>query len=103
MAKTLVPTSVPGKVSMWLIAAFFGMFIVMQAFVTAGQQGGDTLFDNLYLSVPAIIGGCAALGAFFSGAFAIIWRKERSVLTIGGTLIGLIVLMFVVGELAVPH
>ena len=67
------------------------------------QEGGKTFFDNLWISIPMLGAGAAAITAFFTGIIAIVRNKERSILVILGALIGLLVLWFVVGEILVPH
>ncbi len=76
-------------------------FALLNVLVAAGQTGGDTIFSNLFLSIPAL--GAAALTAGAFAAFAVVRRRERSVLVLAAMIFGLLVLVFVVGEVASPH
>lgn len=93
-----------GKWSVGLIIAFFlllatGIFVVS----VLGQRGGETIFDNPVISIPMLVAGASAIAAFFTGIVAIIKNKERSIFCFVATLIGLLVLIFVLGEILVPY
>ena len=57
------------------------------------------------LLIPATIipAGICGIAAFFTGIISIIKSKERSVLVFLTTVIGFLVLIFVLGEILVPH
>lgn len=99
----LVPKTLPGKWSAWLIIAFFLLFAVFHLLVTSGQRGGATFFSNLLLTIPIFLAAICGIAAFFAGLFSVIWRRERSAFVFLSTLIGLFVLAFVLGEVLVPH
>ena len=104
MKVTFIPKTLLGKWSAGLIIAFFlllatGMFVVS----VLGQTGGETFFDNLWISIPMLSAGVAAIAAFFTGIVSIWKSKERAVLVFIASLIGLLVLWFVIGEVVVPH
>ena len=99
----LLPKTKLGKWSVGLIVAFFlllatGMFVVS----VLGQSGGETFFDNPVISIPMLGGGASAIMAFLTGIVAIIKDKERAILVFLASLIGLLVLWFIVGEIVVP-
>lgn len=71
--------------------------------MASGQRGGATFFSNLALSVPMLIAVISGISAFFTGIIGIIRSKERSVLTFIATIIGFLILFFVLGEFLVPH
>lgn len=75
----------------------------MNVLVASGQRGGDTIFDNLALSVPALLAAGSVMMAFMIGALGIWKYHERSALVWLITAIGLLVLIFLTGELISPH
>ena len=95
-----MPKTLLGKWSVGLIILFFLLFIVLQLLVASGQQGPGF---NPWLASAVIPAGIAGIAAFFTGIIAIIKAKERSPLVFLATFIGLVILWFIVGEIAVPH
>ena len=75
-----MPRSIPGKWSAGLIAAFFVLFIIFQILVATGQQGVETFFDNLLLSIPISIAAACGLAAFVTGLIGVVRSKERSII-----------------------
>ncbi|MFC1964762.1 hypothetical protein ACFLWG_02000 [Chloroflexota bacterium] len=98
-----IPKTHLGKWSIWFIIAFIVLFMSFQLLVASGQRGGATFFSNLALSVPMLIAGISGISAFFTGIIGIIKSKERSVLVFLATIIGFLILFFVLGEILVPH
>lgn len=98
-----LPKTVLGKWSMGLIIAFFLFLIIGILVVSTGQEGGKTIFDNLYISIPMLSAGACAVASFITGIISIIWKKERGILVFISSIIGLLVLWFVAGEILVPH
>ena len=98
-----IPRTQWGKWSAGLLGGFFLFFLLMNLLVALGQEGGDTLFDNLALSIPAIFGGLCGVSAFFFGTYSIFKQQERSVLVFLATLIGFLILVFLIGEFTTPH
>jgi hypothetical protein len=98
-----MPKTILGK---WSIA-LFGSFIILLAtgmiLAASGQNGGETIFDNLALGIPMLGAGATASAAFIVGLIAIIKLRERSVLVYISTLIGFLVLIFTLGELFGPE
>lgn len=82
--------------------AFFVLFITAQLIVASGLEGGETFFDNLYISIPMTLTFLSGVLAFCLGLMAIIKKKERSPLVFIATFIGLLVLVFVAGEFLGP-
>ena len=82
---------------------------------------GMSLTDLLYGSVPAggtilkdisvrpalaltmLAGMASGISAFTIGLIAIIRQKERGLLVYGATLIGALLMIFLIGELIFPH
>lgn len=88
---------------MSLFGGFLAGLLTMVALVAAGQRGGDTFFDNLWLSIPGTLAAAAAVGAFVSGVLALARSRERSLAALVATLVSALVVVFLVGELLVPH
>jgi hypothetical protein len=98
-----LPRTRLGKWSLWLVIAFFVLFIAFQILVAFGERGGDTFFSNLRLSLLILPAGVAAIAGFFTGIIGIIKSKDYAVLVFVTTAIGFLILLFVAGELLVPH
>ena len=99
-----MPKTRLGKWSVGLVILFFfllatGIFVVS----VFRQTGGETIFDNLAISIPMLGSGVSAIAAFFIGALSIWKYKERSIFVFVACLIGLFVLIFVLGEVLYPH
>ena len=104
MKVTFIPRTSLGKWSVGLIVAFFLLLATGMTVVSVFHQtGGETFFDNLWISIPMLSAGACAIAAFFTGALSIWKSKERSILVFVASLIGLLVLWFVIGEILVPH
>jgi hypothetical protein len=98
-----IPRTVPGKCSAWLIVAFIILFAAFWLFVVSGQRGGQGFFDNLLLTIPMLLAGASAVASFFTGLAGVIVYRERAILVYTAMVIGLCVLLFIIGEIAVPH
>jgi len=92
-----------GKRSAWLIVAFAVSLASFGILVTSRQRGGDTFFSNLLLAIPMTIAAAAGISAFITGLVSIIRTKERSISVYLSVTFGLIVLVFVLGEVILPH
>jgi len=98
-----MPKTILGKWAIWLIVVFFILFAVFQILIAAGQRGGEKFFDNLLLAIPGLLMATSGIGSFFTGIVSIAKYKERAVLVFIATLIGLLILLFVLGEIIFPH
>lgn len=98
-----LPRTRAGKWSLGLLAGCLLAFFLMQLLVVSGQRGGDTFLDNLWLSLPALAGLLCALAAGAMAAVAVIRHGERSLFAFLALLLGLLLLVFLVGEIATPH
>jgi hypothetical protein len=102
--KHVLPVTTPGKWAVGLVISFFVFLIIGILVVVLGHQtGGDTFFDNLYISIPMILSGISGIAAFFAGIAGILIRKERSIIVFLCTGIGLLVIIFVLGEFLGSH
>jgi hypothetical protein len=103
MKFTVLPRTLLGKWSVGLIGGLILFFALMVLLVASGQRGGDTFFSNLALSIPGLLAGACGIAAFFTGAIAVTLSRERSGLVFLAVIIGLLVLIFCLGEFLVPH
>ena len=97
------PKTTPGKWAVGLIIVFVVLLASFQLLVASGQRGGETFFSNLILTIPMLIAGISGVSAFATGLIGIIRSRERSIAVYLATLIGLLVLLFVVSEIIFPH
>jgi len=93
-------TTKPGRLSFFLIVQFFLFFLIFLLVAVSGQRGPGF---NPWLAIPIGIAGLCGIAAFFTGIVAILKEKERSVTVFISTAIGFLILLFAVGEFAVPH
>lgn len=99
-----MPKTRLGKWSVGLVVVFFVLLGIGQIIVRfQGSREDQTFLSNPLLSIPMLGSGAAAILAFFTGIVAIIKNKERSILVFLSTLLGLLVLIFVLGEILFPH
>jgi hypothetical protein len=98
----LLPRTAPGKWAFWLAIGFIVLFVLLIILTTTGQERGETFFSNLYLAVPGLLAIVSGIAAFLSGIISIIFMKERAFLVFLATAIGLIVIVFMVGDLLFP-
>jgi len=78
----------------------FGVFFLL---IASGQKGGDSFFSNLWLSGTILPAAGLALAGGAVGAVAVVRDRERSMSVFAAVLLGLVVLMFILGELVFPH
>lgn len=97
-----MPRTTLGKWSVVLIVIFILLFALFLILVASGQKGGETFFSNLALSVPMLIAAIAGIASFVIGIISII-KGERSVLVFISSAVGLLVTIFVLGEIIFPH
>ena len=103
MTINFAPKTRLGRFSVGLISAFFLLFILVQLLIASGQRGGETFFDNLWLSIPVLVEAICGILAFFTGIISIFRKKERAVFLFLSTLIGFLILLFIVGEILGPE
>ncbi|MHB8606189.1 MAG: hypothetical protein ACYDCK_13145 [Thermoplasmatota archaeon] len=103
LSRHILPSTRVGRASAGLLAAAVATFILVQLIVASGQRGGDTFLDNLWISVPALAAGVAGIAAGIVGALAVLRKHERGGLVFAAIAIATVILVFVAGELVVPH
>lgn len=104
------PESNAGKWSLWLIVAMPLFFLLGSLFMNtlyASIPSGDSILLDIAmrpaLSLFMLSGMGAGVLAFFSGLLAIIREKERSIFVIASTLVGSLMVLFLIGEIVFPH
>lgn len=100
MKVDLLPKTILGKWSVGLIVIFFLLFVLFNLLVASGQRGPGF---NPWLAFTIIPAGISGISAFFTGIIGIIKKKERSLLVFLSVALGLFVLIFLLGEVMVPH
>jgi hypothetical protein len=98
-----LPKTALGKWAVGLAIGFIVFFVLLIILVTTGQEGEETFFSNLYLAVPGLLAIVSSIAAFFTGVISIAFMKERAFLVFLATAIGLIVIVFMVGDLLFPQ
>ena len=97
------PTTILGRSAVAFAGVFLFGLVVMAAVVASGQRGGNTLFDNWWISAPALVAAIGAVGSFATGLVAILHFRERSPLVMVTVLVAGLVVVYLVGELAITH
>jgi len=105
-----VPQTRPGKWSVGLIVAMPILFLIgtwsMNTFYTSVQSGDTILKDILArpaLALSMLAGLTVGVLACITGCAAILRRKERTLIVYLSTVLGTLVLLFVLGEILFPH
>ncbi|MFH1749555.1 MAG: hypothetical protein ABH837_01510 [bacterium] len=98
-----MPKTKLGKWSVWLIVAFIIFLSIFYLMIASGQRGGEFFFSNLWLTIPILIAAICGISSFFTGIISVIKDSERSVFVYLSSLLGFLVLLFVLGEFISPH
>ena len=98
-----MPKTLSGKYALRFVALFAFFLILAQIIIMTGQRGGDTFFGNLWISIPMMLAFLSAILAFCFGTISIVRDKERSPFVIVASLMGFLVLIFLLGEFLFPH
>ena len=80
--------------------------LFLRLFYESTSAGNSILEDVVKrpaLSITMLLGIGAGVSAFITGFIAIIKKKERTALVIGSTLLGALVILFLVAEVAFPY
>jgi len=97
------PTTGAGRRALMLLAVAVAAWAVMTAAVAAGVRGDSAVpLQVVFLFVPNVVGLLSVLAGLVNAVLALI-RGDRSPAIALPMLIGAFALMFVIGELAVPH
>ena len=72
-------------------------------FIVPEQKGGNAFFDNLTLAIPILLVGITSIASFFTGILGITKNKDYTILVFLSTIIGFLVLVFLIGEIFFEH
>ena len=110
MRISILPKVKLGWWSLGLVVAMPVLFFIGMSFTNLLYEsvpaGGTILKDIIArpaLALTMLAGMAAGISAFVIGLVAIIGQKERAVLVFGSTLIGALLILFLLGELIFPH
>jgi len=103
MKNIFLPTTSLGKWFVLFVVCFALSIAALYLLIFLGERGGEGFFTNLWLAIPGLLAGVFGILSFLVGVFAILKQRDRSVLTIAATILGLFVLLFVAGEILFPH
>lgn len=97
-----MPSSVFGRWATWLMGLFVALLLLFYGLVAAGQRGGENFFSNLILAIPGL---AAAASAIAAGGFGVraLFARDRSIPVFLAIILGALVLVWVVMEVAFPH
>lgn len=111
MRISILPKTSLGRWSIGLAVAFILLFALFQVLVASGLRG-PFMFGGrpvplpipfINWSLPLYTAGISGMAALVTGLIGIVNSKERSILTFLATLIGLLVPLFLLGEVLIPH
>jgi hypothetical protein len=107
---TVLPKTHFGWWSLGLIIAMPILFFVGMSFTSllykSVPAGGTILKDIIArpaLALTMLAGMASGISAFIIGLIGIIKQKERAILVYGGTLVGALLILFLLGEILCPH
>lgn len=98
-----MPKTFYGKWSVGFILGFLLFLSIFYLVIKAGYRGGDSFFSNPFLVIPILMSAACGIMSFSSGMISIFKQKERNLLVIISTILGLFVLLMVLGEILTPH
>jgi hypothetical protein len=106
----IAPKTIPGKWSVGLILAMPVLFFIGALFtgwIYRSVPAGETLLADLAarpaLALTMLAGMAAGISAFILGFLGIVRQKENALLVYASTVIGALLLIFLIGEILFPH
>ena len=99
----LTPSSRYGRYAVSGIILFFLSMIIFFTFVHMGERGGKTFFSNPKLYLPYLLASISGAFSFFTAAIALVKSRDYAILTILSLLLGLITILWNLGEILSPH
>ncbi|MFC1625975.1 hypothetical protein ACFL1Q_02965 [Patescibacteria group bacterium] len=107
---TILPKSKLGVWSIFLIILmpvfmFFGRFVFLNFYINtpAGKTIPQDIVGRPGVALPMLLGIFVGIAAFVTGVVGIAKKGERSPVVYASSLFGLLVLLFVLGEVLFPH
>jgi hypothetical protein len=106
----ITPKTTFGRWSVGLIVAMPILFVIGLSFTNSIYKsvpaGGTILVDisaRPALALTMLAGMVAGVSAFVAGLLAVVRHKEKALLVYVSTVIGALLTLFLVGEVAFPH
>jgi len=106
----LIPKTKPGKWSLGLITAMPTLFFIGASFTNSlykSVPAGSTILEDIAkrpaLALTMLAGMIAGILAFIVGLIAIIKQNERALLVYVATSVGMLLILFLIGEVLFPH
>jgi len=106
----LIPKTKPGKWSLGLITAMPTLFFIGASFTNSlykSVPAGSTILEDITkrpaLALTMLAGMIAGILAFIVGLIAIIKQNERALLVYVATSVGMLLILFLIGEVLFPH
>jgi hypothetical protein len=110
MKVNLMPKTELGKYSLVLIVATPILFVVGSTFADSlynSVSAGSTIWEDVArrpaLALTMLMGMTAGISAFVVGFLAIVRQKERALSVYVATLLGSLLILFLISEVLFPH
>jgi len=97
------PSTRMGWWSIGFLIAFLVFLILFYALVRSGQRGGETFFSNIWLAVSILSAAVSAIVSGILAGIAIARNRERSFVAFVAILLGFLIAIFTMGEVAFSH
>jgi len=104
-----MPKTKLGKWSVWLILAMPVFFYMGFSFVSfyEGIPSGRTIPQDIVVrpgvALPMLTGMFSGISAFITGITSLIRKRERALLVFVSTIMGGLLILFLLGEIVFPH
>lgn len=97
------PDTRPGWWSVGLSVGFLVFLGIFGALVASGQRGGETFLSNPWLAMTILTAAGSAIAGGVMAGMAIFRKRERSFFSFVALFLGILVAIFMIGEIAFPH
>jgi hypothetical protein len=94
----VLPKSFLGKWAVGLAATFILLLVLSGVLTGLGGMG-----PGLFGPILGVAFGVSGLGALATGVISVLRGKDRSILVLLALALGLFTLIFLLGELLIPH
>lgn len=105
-----MPKTLLGKWSLGLITAMPVLFSIGTSLTNTWYRSvpaGNTIVEDIIgrpvLAISMLAGIVSGILSFITGLIAIVRQKEHSFLVYGATIVGALLLVFLMGEVLFPH
>ena len=106
----ITPKTILGRWSVGLIVAMPILFVIGSSFTNSlykSVPAGETILADIVarpaLALTMLAGMAAGISAFIIGLLAIVRQKEKALLVYVSTVIGALLMLFLIGEIVFPH